>query len=131
LEIGALPLCHWLSLVEIKKKKITNPKPLSLEMDALPLHHWLTLVGKKKKNLLCIFVQHLVNFPLEQMSVCCQQPITRLPSLPLLSHLLHIHGNGAGEGWGKEVDPKSVFYLLNPDGDLEHSVELLGPHFSR
>ena len=71
-----------------------------------------------------------MNFPLEQMAVCRQQNVSRVPSLSLLSHLLRVQGE-RGRVWERGVEKDSVFYMLSPDGDLHHSVKFLHPHFAR
>ncbi|XP_076437018.1 uncharacterized protein LOC143276416 [Babylonia areolata] len=87
-----------------------------------------------------ILDKHLSNFPLEQLSVMRSQAVTRVPSLPLLHLLLRQHnvtGGGPRSAAGKDgtlmergVDPTSVFYMMNPDGDLIKSQQFLEPFFN-
>ena len=82
-------------------------------------------------------LQHLANLPLEQLGVARNQAVTRVPSLSLLHHLLEMHANNERAGGEKRsmmqrgINPTSVFYVLNPDGDLSGTEHILKPNFDR
>ena len=84
-----------------------------------------------------VAAQHLANLPLEHLGAARDQAVSRVPSLSLLHHLLKTHvGDRSAQGkkpsvMQRGVDPASVFYVLNPDGDLSGTEQILKPHFDR
>ena len=84
-----------------------------------------------------VAAQHLANLPLEHLGAARDQAVSRVPSLSLLHHLLKTHvGDRSARGkkpsvMQRGIDPASVFYVLNPDGDLSGTEQILKPHFDR
>ena len=81
-------------------------------------------------------LQQLLHCPMEMMSVLRWQQVTRVPSIPILHHLLSVHSDrlslsGQRSVFGDGVDPTAVSYVVNPAGDLKNSTMLLRESFER
>ena len=78
----------------------------------------------KNPIILCL-AHHLVCLPLESTQLLSDQPITRMPSLPLCASHLAIQMLR-----GRTVDPRETYYVLDPRGDLPSTHKTFGKWFS-
>ncbi|GFU28374.1 separin [Nephila pilipes] len=103
---------------EVYSKIYKSILDLSLELPATERHPLILILDKNIQAL-----------PWESLPLLKDIPVSRMPSLSLLSSKFTIMANKML--LYKEIDCSKTFYILNPSGDLKYSQEYFQPLFEK
>ncbi|KAB7504125.1 Separin, partial [Armadillidium nasatum] len=83
-----------------------------------------------RNPVILILDKAVVTLPWEMTHSLCNQPVTRMPSLPSLIQLYLKHSQKADSILTKGVDVNNGFFILDPDNNLPRTQERLRDTFS-
>ncbi|CAL4079627.1 unnamed protein product [Meganyctiphanes norvegica] len=123
--LGSTPLFSMRAgIAAVLEESVRGEKSKELSSILQKLEDTLEEIRNETRNpVILVLDKAVVSLPWEMLSVLRDQPVTRMPSLRMLTLLFQHHSQQMDSVLVKGVNPNNGFYILDPDSNLKRTQD--------
>ncbi|EGC33173.1 hypothetical protein DICPUDRAFT_49103 [Dictyostelium purpureum] len=119
------------SLFTSNSNQVLSTSPPTTPLANFSAPSMTEFLSQEKQPIVLIVDKYLHSIPFESMEPLGQLSLYRLPSFTFQRYLCYDQQSNSFSKKMPVIDPKSVFYLLNPNGGLKETEEYFSPYFKK